>query len=401
MAKITKKFSVRHNKDMWGFDVTVSGRRIREYQYPREKDARTALDVLIGRAALERNGITQPVTSKVTVKELVSARKAHMSRAKGEPGYYTSHTRNIVLDRFLSILTPKLRVVDLSTSDLSRYISIRISEGVKPQTVYREITDIQAMLNNAFELFPDLDSWRPPRRAKLQVPKTRRDNVIPPEWLAIFYSELRKPKEPDEQIHEYDARVMMADVLQLAVQTGARNSELRTLEWTDINWHWKTAHVVSTKTERSRSASAEDIIVLPESAVELLKGIRARQNPPSKFVFPSRRGPEKPVARFWIEALRKVAAKHKIPWGYDKPNGIVLHTARHTMVTQMIAAGVDLETVRQQSRHTTKTMLMRYAHTNPAKRRSAAATLDAFAPENIVGKMTGSNSVRGVSARVH
>ena len=44
------------------------------------------------------------------------------------------------------------------------------------------------------------------------------------------------------------------------------------------------------------------------------------------------------------------------------PSLIVRHTLRHTAITQMVQAGVDLPTVQRFSGHKTLTMVARYAH---------------------------------------
>ena len=46
------------------------------------------------------------------------------------------------------------------------------------------------------------------------------------------------------------------------------------------------------------------------------------------------------------------------------PDQVVRHTLRHTAITHLIQAGVDLPTVKRISGHKTTIMLERYAHAN-------------------------------------
>lgn len=46
------------------------------------------------------------------------------------------------------------------------------------------------------------------------------------------------------------------------------------------------------------------------------------------------------------------------------PNQVVRHTLRHTAITHLVQAGVDLPTVMRISGHKTLTMVERYAHAN-------------------------------------
>lgn len=48
------------------------------------------------------------------------------------------------------------------------------------------------------------------------------------------------------------------------------------------------------------------------------------------------------------------------------PDKVVRHTLRHTAITHLVQAGVDLPTVQRISGHKTLAMVARYAHQNGA-----------------------------------
>ena len=59
------------------------------------------------------------------------------------------------------------------------------------------------------------------------------------------------------------------------------------------------------------------------------------------------------------------------------PDQVVRHTMRHTAITHLVQAGVDLPTVKRISGHKTLAMVERYAHQNGAHIESAMDKLQA------------------------
>jgi site-specific recombinase XerD len=59
------------------------------------------------------------------------------------------------------------------------------------------------------------------------------------------------------------------------------------------------------------------------------------------------------------------------------PDEVVRHTLRHTAITHLVQAGVDLPTVQRISGHKTLSMVARYAHQNGADVRAAMDKLEA------------------------
>ena len=66
------------------------------------------------------------------------------------------------------------------------------------------------------------------------------------------------------------------------------------------------------------------------------------------------------------KAFRRVVAAA----GLD-PDQILRHTLRHTAITHLVQAGVDLPTVKRISGHKTLAMVERYAHANGTHIQSA------------------------------
>jgi len=73
--------------------------------------------------------------------------------------------------------------------------------------------------------------------------------------------------------------------------------------------------------------------------------------------------------------IQKAFRRAVIAAGLD-PDKVVRHTLRHTAITHLVQAGVDLPTVKRISRHKTLSMVERYAHQNGAHIHAAMDKLE-------------------------
>ena len=73
--------------------------------------------------------------------------------------------------------------------------------------------------------------------------------------------------------------------------------------------------------------------------------------------------------------IRKAFVRAVIAAGLD-PKQVVRHTLRHTAITHLVQAGVDLPTVKRISGHKTMAMVERYAHQSGAHIADAMEKLD-------------------------
>jgi len=73
--------------------------------------------------------------------------------------------------------------------------------------------------------------------------------------------------------------------------------------------------------------------------------------------------------------IRKAFVRAVTSAGLD-PKQVVRHTLRHTAITHLVQAGVDLPTVKRISGHKTMAMVERYAHQSGAHIADAMEKLD-------------------------
>lgn len=391
MAVFDKRYIKKYGRKVWGYIGFIDGRKRRKFGFASEEKAQTAFYNARVQAKERRSGI-QPDAPPVTVKELIEKRCARLPVPKGFPGHDSRRSACNHLKAFLSMLPDGMLVTQLTTSDSARYRDARLALGIAPQTVFRELTNIQSCFNNAREDFPQLETWRPPAKPKLKIPRGNRNIVIAPDTVTLLLTYLRRPREEThesftrEPSRTFLSRIEAADFFQFALQSAMRPGEIVRLQWTDVLWHSNRLIVDATKTDE------EATIDLPESLMEMLKR-RREQHKDSPWIFPSLYSKRRHMYRPPTQLLRAAAEKLGVPWGYASRNGIVLYTARHTAATTMLDGGCDLPTVQAQTRHSTRQMLMRYGHATAKSRRGAASSLDSFGQDSCAGPCAGDTPV--------
>lgn len=361
--KVSSYHCARLNRKMFRFTGHFPhfGRRTRVGFLTRE-DAREAAGRLWQEGQRRAYGLVPPDAPKVTVKQLVERRKRHVRPQAAR-----------FLERWLKSLPSGMLVTELETSHFRGAADARLEAGIKPQTVFREQTDVFAMLNAAREYFSELKSWTPPARPTLSAPEGERQAYYAPEKVAEIVRSLTLPRGLTEHPVAYEARLDCAEWFTLALLTRLRSSELRTRRWADLNFNWRTLRVDKTK------VGATDQIKLSAACVDLLKRRFERCGRESEYIFYSRRDPSRPVKRFSTDILKRACEAAGLKWGYKDPSGVVLHTTRHSAVTAMMEGGAQLEAARRLVGHSKKTMTARYGQASPRSEDEALTALDVFA----------------------
>lgn len=368
---VRKQWSARYGREVWGYEARLCGVRKQKFGFSTEAAALVALSKARVAAFERQQGVASPEPPRVvTVKQLVERRSAQLQQT---PRRQTSAR---LLGRWLATLPPGLLVTELTTAHLQAHVDARLRVA-KPQTVFRELTDICTCLNRARDLFAELESWTPPRRPRGVAPGRARARLIGPDEAARILAYLRRPRGQSEwgRGREWARYVSLrhdaADLLQIALLTAARRGEILALRWTDVNFEWGTLRITGTKTERVR------VIPMTPALVALLRRRQANAAD-SPLVFSALEG--RSMLRASTDQIFRAAGRAAgIPYGRDTPGGWVLHDARHTAITAMLHAGHSLESVMAISGHSARVMAMRYAHSTEATRRAAVGALDQFA----------------------
>jgi len=156
----------------------------------------------------------------------------------------------------------------------------------------------------------------------------------------------------------------------LALETGMRRSELYSLEWDRVDLERRQLHLLKTKNGSAR------VVILTEAAVSALKELRARRNPTSPHVCLTRYGEPMVSPRAWFELVMQEAVTKN-----SSLLDVTWHIFRHTYISRLVMAGVDLRTVQELAGHKDIKMTVRYAHLAPAHKLAAVDRLAEYRRE--------------------
>ena len=381
---------IKPYKDIFGqklyrFDVSIKldGRRkrIQKKGFSSKETASVAASKAIVTERERYLGIIpQKKKALPTVRDVVLRRIASLKSKKAPRGQQSRKQAIVHLEHFLSMLVDDKPVADLTVAELemSHFIAYRDERlrEVKPTSVFRELTDVCACFNQAYEHFPALKDWRPPRRPKIETPRTKRKVTIAPVHAVRILIDLRRPRETEhdrygiEPFRAFRARMDAADFFQMVIQSGRRVGEISNRRWDDVLWHLKCLRVDDSK------GGGEILVRIPEELLKMLH--RRKETSFSRWIFPSDKKRDEPVKRGYTELIRRSAIKLGIPWGYDNPSGIVCHTARHTVATTMLEEGHSVADVQDFMGWSDRTMILNYGHSTPSSLERAVSTLDRF-----------------------
>jgi site-specific recombinase XerD len=111
-------------------------------------------------------------------------------------------------------------------------------------------------------------------------------------------------------------------------------------------------------------------MILTAAVVDALEELRERRSPTSPHLCLTRYGEPMVSPRAWFELVMQEAIK-KSPLLQE----VTWHIFRHTYISRLVMAGVDLRTVQELAVHKDIKMTVRYAHLAPAHKLAAVDRL--------------------------
>ena len=317
----------------------------------RESDGttRTTCEDFIAKARQDaRNGrLNLPKRRKVAL-TFAEAAKQYIKNLEDSGGRNLSNKRQ-QLEQYLVPFFGALPLQKISTFDIERYKKevLENASGFAMQrkaansrtvksaaTVNRHLATLSHLLAKAME-------WGWMERAPGRVKKLREDGRRTFYLSSAQASHLLATAEKDSDPYVY------AFIL-IGLRTAMRKSEILAIRKADIDLNAKTIYVPHAK------AGARSQPITPGLAKFLADYIAL--NPDAPWLFPSSQSKSGHVQDMRRSFERVVRAA-----GLD-PKAVLRHTLRHTAITHMVQAGVDLPTVQRFSGHKTLSMVARYAH---------------------------------------
>lgn len=244
----------------------------------------------------------------------------------------------------------KLALSQIASFDIERYKKHRLAQPIqtrrkcalgetipltKPATVNRELAAISHVLNKALEW-----NWIDKTAARIRkLPEgTGRIDFLTAEDAARLLEAAR-----------HDANPQIFPFILIGLHTGMRKSEILGIRRADIDLAGRTIAI-----PKAKSGARQQPI--SDAVANLLRDMQETLPQGTPWLFPSLGSKSGHT-----EDIRKAFVRCVISAGLD-PKRVVRHTLRHTAITHLVQAGVDLPTVKRISGHKTLAMVERYAH---------------------------------------
>ncbi|MCZ6495733.1 MAG: site-specific integrase [Alphaproteobacteria bacterium] len=262
---------------------------------------------------------------------------------------------------------------------IDKWRSACLKAGKKPATINRDLASLKSALNRAVTWsMLDENPIRVVKRSKvdaapsvrflskdeeqaLRVALSTREERIRIERDSANAWRMERGHPPLPDLRPMAFADHLKPMVLLSLNTGLRRGELFGLAWADVDMDNAnlTVQGLGAKSGRTRH------IPLNSEALDTLRGWKEQCGNSQGLIFISPKGKRfDNVRNSWGKVL-KDAGIDKFRW----------HDIRHTFASNLVMAGVDLNTVRELLGHSDYQMTLRYAHLAPQHKADAVARL--------------------------
>jgi integrase len=356
---------LRNGDGLFTVNVMVDRRRIhRTIGRESEGVTRSTAEDFIAKARQDaREGrLNLPKRRKVAL-TFAAAAPLYIERLRQEGGKNIKRKQQQVDQSLIPYFGSK-PISQITTFDIERYKKHRASQPVrnrkklkpgekpppvKPSTVNRELATLSHLINKAAE-------WGWIGRSEAKVRKLKEGTGRIAYLTAAQADALLEAATADQNRQIYP-------FILIGLRTGMRKSEILSIRREHVDLAARSIYVPHAK------AGARTQPMSPELATFLAEYVETLP-PGTEWLFPS------PGARNGHTMdVRKPFVRCVVAAGLD-PTQVVRHTLRHTAITHLVQAGIDLPTVKRISGHKTLAMVERYSHQSGTHIANAMEILD-------------------------
>ena len=225
---------------------------------------------------------------------------------------------------------------ELTTAHIQSFIDRRASE-VSGSTVRHDVMLIRALYRDARKIWK-LDIPNPCVGAELPRPAHHRERRLEDARGVTDQDEEHRLREA---LSSYNRGDELTDLLDLAIETGLRRSELLYLRVKHIR---TSAGLTRVELEGSKSGRPRRVILSLRAREIIFRRLKDKDENSRLFSVS-----ESALARFWIQARKEA-----------KVEGLRWHDLRHEALSRMASKGLNIEQLQAQAGYTTPTMILRY-----------------------------------------
>jgi len=352
----------------WSINIMVAGRRIHRVIGRESEGAdRAACEAFIERVRTEeRADRLQLPTGRKTWLSFKQVAERYLERMEAGDGRNLKNKKPQINGRLIPYFGHQ-RADTLTELTVNTFKKTRLADGAAAGTVNRELATLKHMLRDAVKA-KDLKS----------VPCTFAMFAEPPGRMTVLSEEqcagLRAGAAGDQDTYLWL-------FVEFGLGTAMRHREILGARFDQIDWDRKRLHV-----PKAKAGAREQ--PLTGALVEILRKERAQRSDKQGPVFPGLRAGSSGVRHQMSKPFRRAVKRAKLDPGLVTP-----HTMRHTAITRLVQAGVDLPTIQRISGHKTLAMVLRYAHVSGAHIDVAMAALDGTIAEPPAADQNGASTL--------
>ncbi|MDQ3180757.1 MAG: site-specific integrase [Acidobacteriota bacterium] len=364
-AKAGWRFDAKQNK-FWsyGFDIYLeSGKRKRESGFGSKQLAENAVSRI--KISEKENTYNLQIRKCPLLSDVL---EKHVLRIEGKKA---KGRAVVIFNQWLSLIPTSLRFNELTPALIRLFIDERQSK-VKASSINREVTFIASAIHSAYIDFPELENFPLPKIPRPKVEKSRRERLITHDEITRLLNYLLSARRTTEKQVDYEKRQIVGQVFQMCLLTGSRVGEITALRWSQIDFDAKILQIYGRK-NRFKVAKTVRYLELNPTIEQILR-TRKEIDAFGEFVF-CRTGNS--ITKYH-QILREASNAVGIIYGRNERGGFITHDARHTAVTRMLQAGVDLSTVGAITGHSDSQLILHYSHATRESRKAATNVLENF-----------------------
>jgi integrase len=245
-------------------------------------------------------------------------------------------------------------VIEISDKTVKEYQISRLQEKASPKSINDEVGFLLRLMGAPGELLRA--QLRRQKALKLKV-ETQPGKAFSDDEKDRMYAAAGQSRSP-----------CIRPALALALNAGMRDSEMKRVQWLQIDFHKAILTVGKSKSDagagRTIPLNSEVLRALVEHAKWYAKQFGELR--PTWYVFPFGRigemDPSRPITSL-KKAWTNVRAKAKVTGRW--------HDARHTLITELAESGAGDQTIMDIAGHVSRQMLARYSHIRTEAKRRA------------------------------